>query len=255
MTYNNKPLIFISNDDGVWAKGINELIRFLQPIGELVVMAPTAPRSGHGCALTVAHPVSYELVSSEPGVTIYACSGTPVDCVKLGLDSVVLDRKPDLVVSGINHGENAGINVHYSGTMGVAIEGCLKGISSIGFSLDNHASDADFQHLEKHVQQIVSTVLSTKLPERTCLNVNFPAGEIKGIKICEQAIGQWTKEWEPVQNGKQHTFLLTGEFVNMAPENTNTDSWAIANGYVAITPTIVDMTNYSFLNTLKQIMF
>lgn len=254
MTSNNKPLIFISNDDGVNAKGINELIRFLRPLGNLVIMAPTAPRSGHGCALTVGQPVSYHLVSEEPGLTIYACTGTPVDCMKLALETV-LEKTPDIVVSGINHGDNSGVNVHYSGTMGVAIEACLKGIPAIGLSLDNHAPDADFQPLEKHIQQIISGVLRTKMPDRTCLNVNFPAGEIRGLKVCEQAVGRWTKEWQPVSGADGKTFLLTGDFVNTMPDNEMSDNWALANGYIAVTPVTVDMTNYSFLNALKQILF
>lgn len=247
-----KPLIFISNDDGVSAKGLNELIRFLRPLGELVVMAPDSARSGNSSALSVTQPVFYELIAEEPGVKIYSCTGTPADCVKLAYNTV-LDRKPDLVVGGINHGDNSGTNVHYSGTMGVTIEGCLKGAPSIGFSLCDHAPDADFQPLEKYVQQITSVVLEYGLPDRTCLNVNFPCGEIQGVKVCEQAVGQWQKEWEPCpRRGVSNHFWLTGEFVNMEPDNTKSDNWALANGYVAITPTSVDMTDYSFIDILKE---
>ena len=135
---NEKPLILVSNDDGVMAKGINELVKFLRPLGDIVVMAPDAPRSGSGCALTVTQPVHYQLVKKEVGLTVYKCSGTPTDCIKLARNTV-LDRIPDLVVGGINHGDNSATNVHYSGTMGVVFEGCLNGIPSIGFSLCNHA--------------------------------------------------------------------------------------------------------------------
>lgn len=247
-----KPLILISNDDGVSAKGINELIRFLRPLGELIVMAPDSARSGNSCALSVINPVSYQLVSEEPGVKIYSCSGTPVDCIKLACN-IVLDRMPDLVVGGINHGDNSGTSVHYSGTMGVAIEGALKGIPAIGFSLCDHSPEADFQPLEKYIQQITSVVMEYGLPGRTCLNVNFPCGEIKGIKVCEQALGQWQNEWEPcLRRGVANHFWLTGEFVNLDPDNEKSDGWALANGFASIVPTIVDMTDYSFIDVLKE---
>lgn len=248
---NKKPLIFISNDDGVFAKGINELIRFLRPLGDLVVMAPDSARSGSGCALSVTQPVYYELRSEEPGLSIYSCTGTPADCVKLA-HSTVLNTVPDLVVGGINHGDNSGTNVHYSGTMGVTIEGCLKGIPSIGFSLCDHSPDADFQPLEQYIQQISSVVLEHGLPSNTCLNVNFPNGEIKGIKVCEQAMGRWDQEWEPCpRRGNSNHFWLTGEFINADPKNEKSDNWALANGYAAITPTTVNMTDYTFIDFLK----
>lgn len=248
----NLPLILISNDDGVSAKGINELIRFLRPLGELIVMAPHSARSGSSCALSITQPVFYELVSEEHGVKVYSCTGTPSDCIKLAYNTVI-DRTPDLVVGGINHGDNSGVNVHYSGTMGVAIEGCLKGVPAIGFSLCDHSPDADFQPLEKYVRQITSVVLEYGLPSHTCLNVNFPCGEIKGVKVCGQAVGQWQKEWEPCpRKGKSNHFRLTGEFVNMEPENDKSDNWALVNGYAAITPITVDMTNYSYIDILKE---
>ena len=183
---NEKPLILVSNDDGVMAKGINELVKFLRPLGDIVVMAPDAPRSGSGCALTVTQPVHYQLVKKEVGLTVYKCSGTPTDCIKLARNTV-LDRTPDLVVGGINHGDNSATNVHYSGTMGVVFEGCLNGIPSIGFSLCNHAPDADFEATGPYIRSIAAMVLEKGLPPLTCLNVNFPdTTDIKGIKICEQ---------------------------------------------------------------------
>ena len=206
-----KPLILVSNDDGVMAKGISELVKFLRPLGEIVVMAPDSPRSGSGSALTVTHPVHYQLVKREVGLTVYKCTGTPTDCIKLALGSV-LDRKPDLIVGGINHGDTSAINVHYSGTMGVVIEGCLKGIPSIGFSLCNHQPDADF----------------------------------------EQAKGCWVNEWVTCPRLDDHNyFWLTGSFTDHELENENNDHWALENGYVAITPTTVDMTAYGFIDELN----
>ena len=149
---NQRPLILVSNDDGIIAKGISELIKFLRPLGEIVVMAPDAPRSGSACALTVTEPIRYQLLRKDVGLTVYKCSGTPTDCVKLAFHTV-LDRKPDLVVGGINHGDNSSVNVHYSGTMGGVIEGCLKGVPSIGFSLCNHDQDADFEPAGTYIRE------------------------------------------------------------------------------------------------------
>ncbi|WP_148371853.1 5'/3'-nucleotidase SurE [Bacteroides bouchesdurhonensis] len=250
---NKRPLILVSNDDGIMAKGISELVKFLRTLGEIVVMAPDAPRSGSASALTVTQPVHYKLVKQEVGVTVYKCSGTPTDCIKLAWNTV-LDRKPDLVVGGINHGDNSATNVHYSGTMGVVIEGCLNGVPSIGFSLCNHDMGADFEAAGPYIRKIAAMVLEKGLPPLTCLNVNFPdTPDIKGIKVCEQAKGCWTNEWEvcPRQNDRNY-FWLTGEFVDHEPENEKNDHWALANGYVAITPTKVDLTAYDFIDELNQ---
>lgn len=250
---NKRPLILVSNDDGIMAKGISELVKFLRTLGEIVVMAPDAPRSGSASALTVTQPVHYKLVKQEVGVTVYKCSGTPTDCIKLAWHTV-LDRKPDLVVGGINHGDNSATNVHYSGTMGVVIEGCLNGVPSIGFSLCNHDMGADFEAAGPYIRKIAAMVLEKGLPPLTCLNVNFPdTPDIKGIKVCEQAKGSWTNEWEacPRQNDRNY-FWLTGEFADHEPENEKNDHWALANGYVAITPTKVDLTAYDFIDELNQ---
>lgn len=247
-----RPLILISNDDGIMAKGLSELVKFLRPLGEIVVMAPDSPRSGSGCALTATQPVHYKLVNQEVGVTVYKCSGTPVDCVKLARNTV-LDRKPDLVVGGINHGDNSATNVHYSGTMGVVIEGCLNGIPSIGFSICSHDPGADFGATGPFIRQIAAKVLEKGLPPLTCLNVNFPVNcELKGIRICEQAKGTWEHEWEPCpRKGNPNYFWLTGEFADTDAENEKNDHWALNNGYVAVTPTTVDVTAYGFVEELK----
>lgn len=250
---NQRPLIFVSNDDGIMAKGISELIRFLRPLGEIVVMAPDAPRSGTACSLTVTEPIHYSLLRKDVGLTVYKCSGTPVDCVKLAFHTV-LDRKPDLVVAGINHGDNSSVNVHYSGTMGVVMEGCMKGIPSIGFSLCNHGMNADFERGGAYVREISRLVLEKGLPSLTCLNVNIPdVKELKGIKVCRQTRGEWVNEWEHfAHRNDDHYYWLTGEYNNIEPDDEATDSWALNNGYVAVTPTTVDVTAYGLMDELKS---
>ena len=248
----DKPLILVSNDDGVSAKGINELIKFLRPLGEIVVMAPDSPRSGNSCAITVTQPVSYQLLRQEVGLRVYRCSGTPTDCVKLARHAV-LERKPDLVVGGINHGDNSATNVHYSGTMGIVTEGCLNGIPSVGFSMCSHDADADFEPCAPYIRKIASMVLQKGLPPLVCLNVNFPlCKEFKGIRVCEQAKGCWESEWLPCPRfaGDNH-FWLTGAFEDHDPANEKNDHWALEHGYVAITPTTVDVTAYGFVEELQ----
>lgn len=247
-----RPLILISNDDGIAAKGLSELIKALRPLGEIVVMAPDAGRSGAACSMTVKEPIHYQLLRKDVGLAVYKCSGTPTDCVKLAVHAV-LDRRPDLVVGGINHGDNSAVNVHYSGTMGVVIEGCLKGIPSIGFSLCDHDMNADFSAALPYVRDIAAQVLQKGLPELTCLNVNFPVDkELKGVKICEQSRGQWVNEWENfAHKNDRHYFWLTGEFVDSDPENEQSDHWALRNGYVAVTPVTVNATAYALMEEMK----
>lgn len=248
-----RPLILLSNDDGVEAKGINELIKALRPIGDLIVVAPNGPRSGSACAITSEHPLCYSKLTEEEGLVIYKCNGTPVDCIKVALHSIV-PRTPDLVIGGINHGDNSSVNVHYSGTMGVVIEGCLKKIKSIGFSLCNHAADADFEPLFPATQQIVREVLRNGLPEGTCLNVNFPvAAHFKGIKVCRQTKGIWSGEFVTCAHPrKPNYFWLTGEFINQEPDAEDSDHWALNHGYVAITPVQIDVTAYKLMEDMKQ---
>lgn len=249
---NQRPLILVSNDDGITAKGISELIKFLRPLGEIVVMAPDTPRSGTACSLTVKEPIHYQLLRKDVGLTVYKCSGTPTDCVKLAFHTV-LDRKPDLVIGGINHGDNSAVNVHYSGTMGVVIEGCLKGVPSVAFSLCSHEADANFEPAGEYIRDIVRKVLEKGLPPLTCLNVNIPnAKELKGVKVCQQSQGQWINEWEHFAHREDTQYYwLTGEFQQTDPENEKSDRWALANDYIAITPTTVDMTAYELIDELQ----
>lgn len=248
-----KPLILISNDDGFSAKGIQELVKTLTGLGEIIVMAPDGPRSGASAAITSELPVRYNKVKEEENLTVYKCSGTPVDCVKLAMFEL-LPRCPDLVIGGINHGDNSAVNVHYSGTMGVVIEGCLKGIPSIGFSLCDHAADADFTPMLPYVKQIVAEVLSHGLPEGVCLNVNAPlASSFQGVRICRQAKGVWRNEWLECSHPRGgEYFWLTGNYHPLEPEAEDTDHWALENGYIAITPTQIDMTAYRMMDDLKH---
>ena len=252
MMKKDKPLILISNDDGVDAKGIRELIEYLRPLGELLVMAPDGARSGMSCAITADKPVRYKLLSTAEGLSVYKCSGTPSDCIKLAL--FLLDGQlPDLVVGGINHGDNSAINVHYSGTMGVVKEGCMKGIPSVGFSLCDHCADADFRPTAPYIRLISRQVLEKGLPAGTCLNVNFPEhAPYEGIKVCRQTVGKWDNEWVRYRHpaGKEY-FWLTGEFVNHEPDEEETDQWALNHGYVAVTPTRIDVTDYDLLEEMR----
>ncbi|MBQ7351147.1 MAG: 5'/3'-nucleotidase SurE [Bacteroides sp.] len=249
---NDKPLILISNDDGVSAKGLHELVQTLAGLGEIVVMAPDGPRSGASGAITSELPVRYYKVSEEEDLTIYKCTGTPVDCVKLALFEL-LPRCPDLVIGGINHGDNSAVNVHYSGTMGVVIEGCLKGVPAIGFSLCDHDADADFAPMLPYVRKIVGQVLQKGLPKGTCLNVNVPKlAQLEGVRICRQTDASWGCEWCKGQHPKGGSyFWLTGKFTNNEPDAEDADRWALEHGYVAITPIQIDMTAYSLIGELK----
>lgn len=249
---NKKPLILITNDDGYQAKGINELIDSVKGLGEIVVVAPDGPRSGMSSAITSLQPLRVFPVAHEPDLEIYACTGTPVDCVKLGISQVVR-RKPDLVITGINHGSNASICVLYSGTMGAAMEGCVFKIPSIGFSLLDHHYNADFKEAKKVARILSEKVLDEGLPVGTCLNVNIPTGNnLKGIKICRQTSGQWVDEFLPAKDGADNDiFWLTGRFDNDEPYDEETDEWSLANGYVSVVPIKVDLTDHKHIDAIK----
>lgn len=249
---NKKPLILITNDDGDNAKGIEVLTRLMTEIGDVVVVAPDGPRSGMSNAITVMHPVRFKLLEEREGLTRYACTGTPTDCVKLALNEIV-DRQPDLLVSGVNHGSNAAINIIYSGTMGAVLEGCENSIPSIGFSLCNHSPDADFSHFEPYILEIARETLKNGLPNGICLNVNAPCGELNGIKIARQCNGRWTKEFAKRTDpfGRSY-FWLTGYFENHEPEANDTDEWALANGFVSVVPSKIDMTAHDAINLISD---
>ncbi|HYG51654.1 MAG TPA: 5'/3'-nucleotidase SurE [Flavobacteriales bacterium] len=248
----NKPLILVTNDDGITARGIASLVEAVKSFGDLVVIAPDKPQSGMGHAITVNNLLRLDKAEVFAGTDCYACSGTPVDCVKLAIYHV-MHRKPDLVVSGVNHGSNASTNVLYSGTMSAAVEGALEGIPAIGFSLCDHRGEADFEASKQVIKKVVTTVLDKKLPENVCLNVNIPKGkpgDIKGLKICRQAKAFWDDKFDRRQDmfGRDY-FWLTGEFRNY-DGGEDTDIWALNNNYVSVVPIQFDMTAYHALSHL-----
>ena len=253
-----RPLILITNDDGISAPGIRSLIRIMNTFGDVVVVAPDGPKSGIGHAITIEATLRCDKVIIEKGPQIeYSCSGTPVDCIKLAINQL-LDRKPDLCVSGINHGSNSSINVIYSGTMSAAVEGALEGIPSIGFSLLDYSHNADFSESENYIQTITQSVLKNGLESGVCLNVNIPklkeAEPIKGIKVCRQANANWEEEFEERKDPKGRTYYwLTGKFVNY-DKGTDTDEWALSNHYVSVVPVQFDVTAHHSISKLNKII-
>ena len=249
-----KPLILVTNDDGITAPGIRNLIAVMAEIGEVVVVAPDSPQSGMGHAITVNNTLYLNKISSEnAAITEYNCSGTPVDCVKLAVHEI-LKCKPDLCVSGINHGSNSSINVIYSGTMSAAVEAGIEGIPAIGFSLADFSWNADFEATKPFIKKIALQVLEHSLPDGTVLNVNFPklkGKDIKGIKICRQAKARWMERFDKRQTpyGKDY-YWLTGEFVNQ-DKGEDTDEFALANGYVSVVPVQFDMTAHHAIQQLN----
>jgi 5'-nucleotidase len=254
----SEKTIFVTNDDGVNARGLARMIEMLRPLGHLIVVAPETAQSGMSHAITMNNPLYLREVRHEDGLDVYACSGTPVDCVKIALDHLLVERHLDLICSGINHGSNAAINVLYSGTMGAAIEGSFYGAPSIGFSLDDHTEGADFDASAIYVGQIAGAILEARPALPLCLNVNIPVGrpeEIKGVKVCRQAAGSWREKFYCRQNpqGKDY-FWLTGAFYNAEPEATDTDQWALTHGYVSVVPIQVDLTNQGQIASLGKIL-
>ena len=248
-----RPLILLSNDDGFRAPGIQFLIEVLRPIGDLVVVAPQSGRSGMSAAVTVVTPLDLITVSKENDLAIYRSNGTPVDCVKLALNQLFEDRKPDVFFSGINHGTNVSVAIHYSGTLGAVIEACLNGIPAVGLSLDDHSMNADFGPSCLYIKQIAKQVLEHGLPEGHCLNVNIPAMPVlKGVKICRQARGRWVEEFDKREhpNGGYY-YWLTGNFTDDEPLSEDTDMYALNEGYVSIVPSQIDMTSYSLMDAMK----
>ncbi len=249
-----KPLILVTNDDGVSAPGIRALVEVAKKLGEVVVVAPDSPQSGMGHAITIHHPLRLHKVSIFPGIEAYECTGTPVDCVKLAKNVLLKDREIDLCVSGVNHGSNASINIIYSGTMSAAMEASLEGINSIGFSLLDYSFDADFEASKPFVESIASYVLEHGLEHGSLLNVNIPAckrEDIQGIKVCRQANARWSEEFvEAIDPRGQKYYWLTGKFINDDPKE-DTDVWALENNYISVVPSQHDLTHYHELANLQ----
>ena len=250
---NQRPTILISNDDGFQAKGINCLAEMIRDMADVVVCAPEGPRSGYACAFSATSPLRMWLRHREEGLEVWSCDGTPIDCVKLALNQLFTDRMPDMIIGGINHGDNGSVNTHYSGTMGVALEGCMKYIPSVAFSLCDYDADADFSPMRPLIRQITQKVLDEGLPMGVCLNVNFPLGECKGVKVCRMAHGTWYNECVKEHHPRGYDyFWMVGSYRNDEPEAEDTDNWALTHGYAAITPTHIDVTHYEMLDTIRQ---
>lgn len=245
-------MILISNDDGYQAKGLNFLINIVKDYGDVLVCAPEGPRSGFACAFSATTPLMLTHHHHEKGVDIWSCNGTPVDCVKMAL-AELCPQKPDLVIGGINHGDNASVNTHYSGTMGVTLEGCMKYIPSVAFSLCDYRADADFHPLEPYIRDIVQRVLRDGLSKGVCLNVNFPKLQsFNGVKLCRMSMGTWESEVSKCHHPRGYDYWwMMGSYVNDEPEAADTDRWALDHGYVAITPTRIDVTAYEAMESLK----
>ncbi|GAB5399003.1 MAG: 5'/3'-nucleotidase SurE [Aureisphaera sp.] len=251
-----KPLILITNDDGITAPGIRTLIEVMQELGDICVVAPNSPQSGMGHAITVNDTLYCDevVIDKEAAQKEYSCSGTPADCVKLAVNEI-LGRKPDLCVSGINHGSNSSINVIYSGTMSAAVEAGTQGIPSIGFSLLDYSLTADFEPVKSYVRILAKQALEHGMPQGVVLNVNFPKlkeQDIKGIRVCRQADAHWIEKFDKRTNplGRDY-YWLSGEFVN-EDKGEDTDEWALQNGYVSVVPVQFDLTAHHAIKDINN---
>ena len=259
-----RPLILISNDDGYQSKGIRCLIEMIRDLGDILVCAPDDARSGFSCAFSATTPLRLTRRHQEEGLEVWSCNGTPVDCVKMALHNIC-QRRPDMVIGGINHGDNASVNSHYSGTMGVTMEGCMKYIPSVAYSICTHDADADFEPLRPYVRRFTEKVLREGLPKGICLNINFPAikngrmeidgkvldvegNDYIGVKMCRMAHGSWLNETTRCHHPRGYDYWwMVGHYHNDEPLSEDTDDWALSHGYVSITPTRCDVTAYEFM--------
>lgn len=253
MILTERPLILISNDDGVFAKGLRELCVALKDLGDLIVVAPDRPQSGSSSAITVSVPIHYAMVSTEPGLTVYSCSGTPADCVKLALNEIV-PRMPDMVVAGINHGSNHSIMVNYSGTVGAAIEGTIYDIPSFAISLAEGTQDSDFMDACRYARLIARRIFKDGIPKGVYLNVNVPdVPEVRGLKISSQADGRYDKEFiRQVTPKGDDVYWHTGDIVLREPENKSWDIKLLERGFATVVPCNIDVTDYEYIQQIKH---
>jgi 5'-nucleotidase len=250
-----EPIILITNDDGIAAPGIKALVDAVKHLGKVVVVAPDKPQSGMGHAITIGHPLRMYPVNVFDNIEAYQCSGTPVDCVKLAVDKV-LHRKPDICLSGINHGANHSINVIYSGTMSAALEASIESIPSVGFSLLDYSIEADFTGAKKYAAILVEHLLGKKYDKHLCLNVNIPAVDaslLRGMKVCRQAYAKYEEEFDERNDpsGRKY-YWLTGDFLNF-DKGKDTDVWALQNNYISVVPVQFDLTHYKLKEKLQDI--
>jgi len=248
-------LILVTNDDGIYSKGIQTLADIASEFGKVIVAAPLESQSGMSHAITIKYPLRIKKVAVKNKIDYYGCSGTPVDALKLAMNKIV-NKRPDLILSGINHGSNASTSIVYSGTMAAAIEGCINQVPSIGFSILDWNENTEFSHLLPYIKEIIKKVIDQGIPPGTCLNVNMPMlnGEtINGIKICRQNKGYWQEEFDHRKDPQDNEYYwLTGEYVNLEPDATDTDEWALKNNYISVVPVTIDFTCYNAINLIKH---
>ena len=251
-----RPLILITNDDGIYANGIHHLAETVKDLGDVVIVAPDSPRSGQSSAITVGAPLKITAHRDSGSARVFSVSGTPVDCVKLAFHNI-MPRKPDLLLSGINHGSNSGTAITYSGTMGAVLEGCMAGIPSVGFSLLHHSLKADFTLSTEYVREISRKVLERGLPDWVCLNVNIPALVVpRGVKACRAARGHWSEEYDRYIDPSGNPFYwLTGRFVNAEPDATDTDEYWLNQKYISLVPVTPDQTYDSSVEDMSTRLF
>ncbi len=247
-----EKLILICNDDGIDAPGLEQLISFIKEIGKIVVVAPEAGMSGMSHAVTIKTPLRMNKIERNDGIERFTVNGTPVDCVKMAFDKV-LERKPDIILGGINHGSNSSVNILYSGTMAIAIEGAMFNIPSIGFSSLSSDLNYDMSHYKPWVQKIIENTLENGMPDSTCLNVNFPKSEkIEGIKICHQSMGYWEDSFDDRLDTRQNPYYwLKGHFT-LYDKPEKSDEYALDANFISIVPVKIDLTNYNYLTELSK---